>query len=75
MCVPFPSCWEKNFPTEAFLKKRTYEADRFVPTYKNGLEFHQQQKFLLATWLVGWLVEILREELVGRFGLAGREVW
>jgi hypothetical protein len=26
---------------------RTYEADRFVPTYKNGLEFHQQQKFLL----------------------------
>jgi len=28
--------------------KRTREADRYIPTYKNGLEFHQQQKFLLA---------------------------
>jgi len=31
-----------------FHDARTFEADRFVPTYKNGLEFHQQQKFLLA---------------------------
>eukprot|EP00931_Biecheleriopsis_adriatica_P101721 TRINITY_DN76802_c0_g1_i1.p1 TRINITY_DN76802_c0_g1~~TRINITY_DN76802_c0_g1_i1.p1 ORF type:complete len:883 (+),score=137.12 TRINITY_DN76802_c0_g1_i1:35-2650(+) len=31
-----------------FHDQRTLEADRFVPTYKNGLEFHQQQKFLLA---------------------------
>ncbi|CAJ1339117.1 unnamed protein product, partial [Effrenium voratum] len=31
-----------------FHDARTFEADRFVPTFKNGLEFHQQQKFLLA---------------------------
>jgi len=31
-----------------FHDQRTLEADRSVATYKNGLEFHQQQKFLLA---------------------------
>ncbi|CAE7241195.1 amy [Symbiodinium natans] len=31
-----------------FHDQRTFEADRFVPTFKNGLEFHQQQKFMLA---------------------------
>lgn len=40
-----------------FHDARTYEADRFVPTYKNGLEFHQQQKFLLA-WPHGMAVRL-----------------
>ncbi|CAE7567295.1 amy [Symbiodinium sp. KB8] len=31
-----------------FHDQRTLQADRFIPTFKNGLEFHQQQKFLLA---------------------------
>lgn len=31
-----------------FHDQRTFVADRFTPTYKNGVEFHQQQKFLLA---------------------------
>eukprot|EP00913_Durusdinium_trenchii_P033196 g31078.t1 len=36
---------------------RTWEADRFIPTFMNGLEFHQQQKFLLA-WPKGMAVRL-----------------
>jgi len=32
----------------AFHDQRTPEADQEIATYKNGLEYHQQQKFLLA---------------------------
>eukprot|EP00933_Yihiella_yeosuensis_P060614 TRINITY_DN63363_c0_g1_i1.p1 TRINITY_DN63363_c0_g1~~TRINITY_DN63363_c0_g1_i1.p1 ORF type:complete len:900 (-),score=137.09 TRINITY_DN63363_c0_g1_i1:570-3269(-) len=40
-----------------FHDQRTDSADRFTPTYKNGLEFHQQQKFLLA-WPAGVSVRL-----------------
>ena len=44
---------------------RTWEADRFVPTFMNGLEFHQQQKFLLVPRKRGKME---------RFGNAGTEM-
>jgi len=40
-----------------FHDRRSYAANREVPTYKNGLEFHQQQKFLLA-WPAGVVVRL-----------------
>ncbi|CAK9025057.1 4-alpha-D-glucan glucanohydrolase) [Durusdinium trenchii] len=40
-----------------FHDARTWEADRFIPTFMNGLEFHQQQKFLLA-WPKGMAVRL-----------------
>jgi len=40
-----------------FHDQRSLSADRAVATYKNGLEFHQQQKFLLA-WPGGGLVRL-----------------